>query len=136
MVIGAAVVEAVAELLPDALADGDVLVLLLLLLLLVQAARAPTESATALMAMAFLENQGRLDLNARFLLPYRSGFFGIEPVSDIGVLTFEGYTGRLRLLRDERREINVTVTPADESLNQLVHDRGHGHRNLAFPRSR
>jgi hypothetical protein len=134
-VIGVADAVADAEPLPEALADGDVLVLVLLLLL-VQAARAPTESATALMAMAFLENQGRLDLNARFLLPYRSGFFGIEPVSDIGVLTFEGYTGRLRLLRDERREINVTVTPADESLNQLMHNRGHGHRNLAFPRSR
>jgi RecA/RadA recombinase len=70
MVIGADVVDAVAELLPEALADGDVLVLVLLLLLLVQAARAPTESATALRAMAFLENQGRVDLNARFLLPY------------------------------------------------------------------
>jgi hypothetical protein len=50
-----------AELL--ALALGLVLVLLLLLLLLLplllQAARTPTESATALSAMAFLENQGR-----------------------------------------------------------------------------
>jgi hypothetical protein len=46
-----------AELL--ALALGLVLELLLLLPLLVQAARTPTESATALNAMAFLENQGR-----------------------------------------------------------------------------
>ena len=47
-----------AELL--ALALGLVLELLLLLLLLpLQAARTPTESATALNAMAFLENQGR-----------------------------------------------------------------------------
>lgn len=46
-----------AELL--ALALGLVLELLLLLPLLVQAARTPTESATALTAMAFLENQGR-----------------------------------------------------------------------------
>jgi hypothetical protein len=27
------------------------------------------------------------------------------------MLTFEGYIGRLRLLRDKRRENNVTVTP-------------------------
>lgn len=47
-----------AELL--ALALGLVLELLLLLLPLpLQAARTPTESATALNAMAFLENQGR-----------------------------------------------------------------------------
>jgi hypothetical protein len=40
-----------------------------LLLLPLHAARTPTESATALIAMTFLENQGRLDLTARFLLP-------------------------------------------------------------------
>jgi hypothetical protein len=57
--------------------------------------------------MAFLENQGRSDLNARFLLPRRSIFFRVEPVRDIGALTFEGYTGRFHLLRDERGEINV-----------------------------
>jgi hypothetical protein len=43
-----------------ALALGlELLLLLLLLPLLLQAARTPTESATALSAMAFLENQGR-----------------------------------------------------------------------------
>ena len=62
MVIGA--VEADAE--PLALVLAPALELLLLLL---QAARTPTESATAPTAMAFGENQGRLDLNARFLLP-------------------------------------------------------------------
>jgi hypothetical protein len=47
-----------------------VLELLLLLLLLVQAARTLTEStATALRAMAFMENQGGLLLNTWFLLP-------------------------------------------------------------------
>ena len=82
-----------------------------LVLLPLQAARTPTESATALIAATFLENQGRLYLNARFLLPSRSGIFRVEPIGDIGMLTFEGYTGRLRLLRDKRRENNVTVTP-------------------------
>jgi hypothetical protein len=56
MVIGVVFAELLA------LALGLVLVLELLLLLLpllVQAARTPTESATALSAMAFLENQGR-----------------------------------------------------------------------------
>jgi hypothetical protein len=48
-----------AELLALALALVLELLLLLLLPLLVQAARTPTESATALSAMAFLENQGR-----------------------------------------------------------------------------
>jgi hypothetical protein len=61
--------------------------------------------------MAFGENQGRLDLTARFLLPRRSGFFGVEPVAAIGALTFEGYTGRFRLFRDERGEINVHRNP-------------------------
>ena len=80
--------------------------LVLLLLLLLQAARTPTESAMALMAIAFLvitllENQGRGALTPGSSFLYRSGFFGIEPVGKVGVLTFEGYTGRLRLLRDE-----------------------------------
>lgn len=98
MVIGAD--EADAEPLALVLAPALELLLLLLLLLPLQAARTPTESATAPMAMAFLENQGRLDLNARFLLPRRSIsiFFGVEPVGYIGVLTFDGYTGRFRLL--------------------------------------
>jgi hypothetical protein len=52
MVIGVAFAEVLA------LAPGLVLELLLLPLLL-HAARTPTESATALSAMAFLENQGR-----------------------------------------------------------------------------
>src|SRR5215472_18747401 len=64
------------------------------------------------------------------------GFFGVEPVGDFGVLTFEGYTGRFSLLRDKCSEINVTVTTADQPLDELMHDRGHGHRNLAFPRGR
>lgn len=53
IVIGAAFAELVGlELAP-------VLELLLLLPLLLHAARTPTESATALSAMTFLENQGR-----------------------------------------------------------------------------
>jgi hypothetical protein len=55
MVIGADV-DADAEPVLEALGEVDVLLLLPLLL---QAARTPTESATALSAMAFLENQGR-----------------------------------------------------------------------------
>jgi hypothetical protein len=55
MVIGADV-DADAEPVLEALGEVDVLLLLPLLL---QAARTPTESATALNAMAFLENQGR-----------------------------------------------------------------------------
>ena len=58
----------------------------LLLPPLLHAARTPAHSATAPMAMAFLENQGRLDLNARFLLPRCSGFCGAGPVEDIGAL--------------------------------------------------
>jgi hypothetical protein len=56
MVIGVAFAELVALALALAL---EWLLLLLLLPLLLQAARTPTESATALSAMAFLENQGR-----------------------------------------------------------------------------
>ncbi len=44
-----------------------------LLPLPLHAARTPTDSATAPMAMAFLENQGRLDFTTRFLLPPRLG---------------------------------------------------------------
>ena len=54
MLIGVVFAELLAP-----LALGLVLELLLLLPLLLQAARTPTESATALNAMAFLENQGR-----------------------------------------------------------------------------
>jgi hypothetical protein len=50
---------AFAELLVLALGLVLELLLLLLLPLLLHAARTPTESATALSAMAFLENQGR-----------------------------------------------------------------------------
>src|SRR5215831_17901384 len=108
-----------------------------LLLLLLQAARTLTESATALNAIAFLvitflENQGSSALTPGSSFLYRSGFFGIEPVRYVGVLTFEGYTGRLRLLRDERGEIYVTVTPAHESLDELVNQRCDRHRDLAF----
>jgi hypothetical protein len=90
MVIGVDDAEAEVLGLELELALGLVVVeLLLLLLLLVQAARTPTESTvTALRAMAFRENQGGLPLNTWFLLP-RSGFFGVEPVGHVGVLTFE-----------------------------------------------
>ncbi len=54
-----ALVLALAPVLVPVLA---LLLLLLLLLLLVQAARTPTESATAPSAAAFLENQGRVTL--------------------------------------------------------------------------
>src|SRR5215468_6093113 len=124
---------------PLALAPALVLLLLLLLLLLLQAARTLTESATALNAIAFLviaflENQGSSALTPGSSFLYRSGFFRIEPVGHVGVLTFEGYTGRLRLLRDERGEIYVTVTPAHESLNELMNNRSYRHRNLALAR--
>lgn len=85
---------------------------------LLQAARTPTESATALRVMTFLENQGRVVLTPGSSFLPQSSFFRVEPVGDIGVLTFEGYTGRFRLLRDERGEINVTVTSANRSLNE------------------
>src|SRR5215469_8197466 len=63
------------------------------------------------------------------------GFFGgVEPVGNFGVLTVEGYTGRFGLLRDKCSEINVPVTAADQPLDELMDDRGHGHWNLAFPR--
>src|SRR5580693_9107214 len=134
MVIGVDDAEAEVLGLELALALGLVVELLLLPLLLLQAARTLTEStATALRAKAFRENQEGLPLNAWFLLP-RSGLFGVEPVGHIGVLTFEGNTSRIRLLLDESGEIDLTVAPADQSLNELVNDRGHGHRNLALPR--
>ena len=64
IVIGVAFAELVGlEVVP-------VLELLLLLLLLLQAARTPTESATALSATAFLENQGRDALTPGSSFPY------------------------------------------------------------------
>src|ERR1700751_1331693 len=54
------------------------------------------------------------------------GFFGVEPVGNFGVLTFEGYTGGFGLLRDKCSEINVPVTATAQPLDQLMDDRGHG----------
>jgi hypothetical protein len=87
---------------------------LLLLPLLLQAARTPTESATALMVMTFLENQGKVNLTpgSSFLL---GQVVQGRARRHIGVLTFEGYTGSFSFLCDKCREINVTVTPRPTS---------------------
>jgi hypothetical protein len=74
----------IGALLDELVWPAPVLVLELLPLLL-QAASTPTESATALRVMTFLENQGRVALTpgSSFLSHV---FSGVEPVGDIGVL--------------------------------------------------
>jgi hypothetical protein len=74
-------------------------------LLLVQAARTPAEStATALMAVAFFDNQGRsgLTFGSSFLRGQYSS--GSSP-PDVRMLAFDGYTGRMRFPPDECAEI-------------------------------
>jgi hypothetical protein len=76
-VIGVVEAEPVeAELVEPALVLELVLPLLLLLL---QAARTPTESATALMVMTFLENQGKVNLTPGSSFLLGQGLFGVEP---------------------------------------------------------
>ena len=50
------------------------------------------------------------------------------------MLAFEGHTGQFRLLGDKCGEINVSVTAPDQTLNELMHNRGYGHWDLAFAR--
>jgi hypothetical protein len=107
MVIGAE--DPLAEVLAEPVAL--VLAVELLLLLLVHAARTPTDSATALTATAFLENQGRCALTpgSSFLIAHDSSESSYRRLREP---TFEGYTGGFGTPRDKHDEMYATVTCA------------------------
>src|SRR5580700_9625327 len=98
---------------------GEVVLLLLLPLLvplLVQAARTLTEStATALMASAFFEKQGRSGLTPGFSFLLVQGSSRPTSSGKRRHTLFERYTGRMCFLRDECREIYRFVAIADQA---------------------
>src|SRR5215469_2234027 len=56
----------------------------------------------------------------------------LKPVGHVNVLAHERHTRSLGLELDHRGEVLLPIAVADEALDYLVHQRGHGHRYLVL----